>query len=98
MIYSNRLGGVFVLKNRTIFDPETEEERGVIVKNAYITSEKREQHAEPIYKEIRQFELPSKKHTPPIATDNPAEWMQKIAQRIEDKIEAYSLMLLIRTF
>lgn len=91
----NSFGRTFVLENRTIFDPETEEERGVIVENAYITSAKREQHAEPIYKEIRKFELPSKRHTTPIATDNPTELVQKISQRIDDKIEAYSLMLLI---
>lgn len=91
----NSFGRTFVLENRTIFDPETEEERGIIVENAYITSAKREQHAEPIYKEIRKFELPSKKLTTPIATGDPTELVQKISQRIDDKIEAYSLMLLI---
>ena len=91
----NSFGRTFILENRTIFDPETEEERGAIVENAYITSAKREQHAEPIYKEIRKFELPSKKNTTSIATDNPTELVQKISQRIDDKIEAYSLMLLI---
>lgn len=39
--------------------------------------------------------MPRKKHTTPIATDNPTELVQKISQRIDDKIEAYSLMLLI---
>lgn len=52
-------------------------------------------HAEPIYKEIRKFELPSKKLTTPIATGDPTELVQKIFQRIDDRIEAYSLMLLI---
>ena len=91
----NAFGRTFVLENRNIFDPETEEERSTIVENAYITSAKREQHAEPIYKEIRKFELPSKKHATPIATDNPAELVQRISQRIDDKVEAYSLLLLI---
>ena len=91
----NSFGRTFVLENRTIFDPETEEERGIIVENAYVPSAKREQHIDPLYKEIRKFELPSQKNTIPLATDEPLELVQKISQRIEDKIEAYSLMLLV---
>ena len=91
----NSFGRTFVFENRNIFDPETEEERNIIVENAYIPSTKREQHIEPMYKEIRKFELPSKKNTTPLSTDEPVELVQKISQRIDGKIEAYSLMLLI---
>ncbi len=91
----NSFGRTFVLENRTIFDPETEEDRRIIVENAYVASAKREQHIEPLYKEIRKFELPSQKNTTPLATNEPLELVQKISQRIEDKVEAYSLMLLV---
>lgn len=91
----NSFGRTFVLENRNIFDPETEDERRIIVENAYIISAKREQHIEPLYKEIRKFELPSKINTTAIATENPIELVEKISKRIEDKFEAYSLMLLI---
>lgn len=50
----NAFGSTLVFENSKIFDPETEEEKCVIVDNAYIPSAKREQHAEPIYKEIRK--------------------------------------------
>lgn len=91
----NSFGRTFVFENRSIFDPETEADRIKIVENAYIHSVKREQHIEPMYKEIRKFELPSKKSTTPLSTDNPIELVQKISQRIEDRNEAYSLILVI---
>lgn len=91
----NSFGRTFIFENRNIFDPETEEERGIIVQNAYVPSAKREQHIEPMYKEIRKFELPSKKNTTPLATNEPSELIHKISQRIDGKIETYSLMLLI---
>jgi len=91
----NSFGRTFVFENRNIFDPETEEERSIIVENAYVPSAKREQHIEPLYKEIRKYELPSKESATPLATDDPIELMRKMSQRIDDKIEAYSLMLVI---
>lgn len=91
----NSFGRTFVFENRNILDPETEEERSIIVKNAYVPSAKREQHVEPIYKEIRKFELPSKKSSTSLATSEPIELVQKITQRIDEKIEAYSMFLLI---
>ena len=94
-LVENSFGRTFVFENRRILDPETEEERAIIVENAYIPSAKREQHIEPMYKEIRKFELPSKKNTTPLATGNPAELVQKISLRIDEKAEEYSLMLLI---
>ena len=91
----NAFGRTLVFENSKVFDPETEEDRYVIVDNAYIPSAKREQHAEPIYKEIRKFEFPSKKNSIPLATENPKELADGISTRIEGKIEAYSLMLII---
>ncbi len=91
----NTFGRTFIFENRKIFDPETEEERGIIVENAYVPSAKREQHIEPIYREIRKFELPSKKNTTPLATSEPIELIQKISQRVDQKDEAYSLLLVV---
>lgn len=91
----NSFGRTFILENRNIFDPETEDDRGIIVENAYVPSAKREQHIEPIYKEIRKFELPSKKNSTPLATSEPTELVEKISQRIDHKSEAYSLLLLV---
>lgn len=93
----NSFGRTFIFENRNIFDPETEEDRLLIVENAYISSAKREQHIEPIYKEIRKFELPSVKNTTPLATSNPKELVQTFTQRIDERNEAYSLILLIGT-
>lgn len=91
----NAFGRTLVFENSKVFDPETEEDRYVIVDNAYIPSAKREQHAEPIYKEIRKFEFPSKKNSIQLATENPKELADGISTRIEGKVEAYSLMLII---
>lgn len=91
----NPFGRTFIFENRRIFDPETEDDRRVIVANAYVPSAKREQHIEPIYKEIRKFEIPSPKATTPLATKDPIGLVQKLSQRIDDKNEVYSLLLLI---
>jgi len=93
----NSFGRTFIFENRSVFDPKTEEHRRVIVENAYITSAKREQHTEPMYKEIRKYELPSKKNSIPLATENPEELKTRISQRVKDKVEEYSLMLLVGT-
>ena len=91
----NAFGRTLVFENSKIFDPETEEERYVIVDNAYIPSAKREQHAEPIYKQIRKFETPSKKNSIQLPTIDPKDLAHGISSRIENKNEAYSLMLII---
>lgn len=91
----NSFGRTFVFEYRNIFDPESEKDRNNIVENAYVPSAKREQHMEPMYKEIRKFELPSKKNSTPLATSEPSELAQKISKRLYDKVDAYSLMLLI---
>ncbi len=91
----NSFGRTFVFEYRNIFDPESEEDRNTIVENAYVPSAKREQHMEPMYKEIRKFELPSKKNSTSLATSEPSELAQRISQRLYDKVDAYSLMLLI---
>ena len=91
----NTFGRTFIFENRTIFDPKTEKDMGLIVENAYVPSAKREQHIEPIYREIKKFELPSMNNSVLLSTNEPVEMVQKMSQRIEDKNEAYSLMLLI---
>ena len=91
----NSFGRTFIFENRTIFDPETESDRKIVVENAYITSAKREQHIEPMYKEIRKFEVPSIGNTTPLATEAPTELVQRLSMRVEQKNEAYSLFLII---
>lgn len=91
----NSFGRTFIFENRTVFDPKTEKDMGLIVENAYVPSAKREQHIEPIYREIKKFELPSMNNSILISTNEPVEMIQKMSQRINDRNEAYSLMLLI---
>ena len=91
----NSFGRTIVFENRTIFDPESEEDRTEIVKNAYIPSHKREQHIEPIYKEIKRFDLSRQDTMIQLDTDNPNELITKLSERIINKQDAYSLMLLI---
>ena len=91
----NSFGRTFVFENRAIFDPETEAERATIVKNAYVSSPKREQHADPIFKEIKRFELPSQKNATFLPTDKPNDLIEKLSEKILNNQDAYSLMLLI---
>ena len=91
----NSFGRTFIFENRNIFDPETEEDRKLVVENAYITSAKREQHIEPMYREIRKYEIPNINETTSLATETPTELVQKISLRIDQKAEAYSLFLLV---
>ena len=91
----NEFGRLFVFHNRKIFDPETENERRIIVKNAYVKTAKREQHAEPIYKEIKKFAIPGMENVTMVASDNPVEIVSSLATRINEHHEEYSLMLLI---
>jgi len=91
----NSFGRTLVFENRAIFDPETEHDRTIIVRNAYISSPRREQHAEPMYKEIRQFESPSQKNSTMLSTEEPGELVGKLSEKIKRNQEAYSLLLLI---
>lgn len=77
----NSFGRTLVFENRSIFDPETEQDRTVIVKNAYIPSPKREQHIEPIYKEIKRFDLPSRKNSTALSTETPVELVDKLSEK-----------------
>lgn len=90
----NSFGSTLVFENRNIFDPETEADRKLIVKNAYITSAKREQHMDPIYKEIKRFELPNQVSNL-LQTNKPDGLIEKLSEKVINKQEAYSLMLLI---
>ena len=94
-IEQNAFGRTLIFENDKVFDPISEEDKCSIVNNAYVPSARREQHAEPIYKAIRKFELPSQKNATPLATENPQELADRISDRIGGKIESYSLMLLI---
>jgi len=91
----NSFGRILVLENRAIFDPETEEDRAAIVENAYIASPKREQHVDPIYKEIKRFELPSQRNTTDLSTEQPEELIEMLSEKVLNNQNAYSLMLLI---
>ena len=94
-VEQNAFGRTLVFENSNIFDPQSEEDRHSIINNAYVPSAKREQHAEPIYKEIRKFELPSYSNAVPLATSNPQELAERMTDRIDGKNDAYSLMLII---
>lgn len=91
----NAFGRTLVFENRHIFDPETEEDRSLIVENAYIASAKRDQHADPIYKEIKRFALPLTRETTALSTETPDSLADKLSERIIQKRSAYSLILLI---
>lgn len=91
----NSFGRTLVFDYRNIFDPETEEDRTLIVRNAYIASAKREQHIEPMYREILRYSTPSNAAATTIATEAPAEFVNKLSERIIKKNDAYSLMILI---
>ena len=91
----NAFGRILVFENRGIFDPNTESERKTIVENAYISSAKREQHMDPIYKEIKRFAFPSTDNYTQIATDEPNELVERIKENIMENAQEYSLMLII---
>lgn len=91
----NSFGRILVFENRGIFDPSTENERQTIVQNAYIPSAKREQHMDPIYKEIKKFELPSSENLTRIATEEPRELVDRLRKNIIDNEKEYSLMLIV---
>ena len=91
----NEFGRTLVFENSKIFGPETEQERCDIVDNAYVPSARREQHADPMYKEIRKFEFPRKNISTALPTDDPKDLVNSISTRIDNKKEAYSLMLIV---
>ena len=91
----NAFGRILVFENRGIFDPNTEDERESIVENAYITSVKREQHMDPIYKEIKKFEFPASDELIKISTDEPSELVESLKRKVIDREDEYSLMLVV---
>ena len=91
----NAFGRILVFENRGIFDPNTENERKTIVENAYISSAKREQHMDPIYKEIKRFTFPSTDSYTQISTDEPSELVERIKENIIRNAQEYSLMLIV---
>lgn len=91
----NAFGRILVFENRGIFDPNNEDERKTIVENAYISSAKREQHMDPIYKEIKRFAFPSTDSYTQIATEEPSELVERIKENIIGNAQEYSLMLIV---
>ena len=94
-LVENTYGRTLVFENRNIFDPETEEDRVEIVRNAYISSAKREQHIEPMFREIKKIKLPSEINSTLVATENPKEIVDKIEKHVNTNENSYSLLLLI---
>lgn len=94
-LVENTYGRTLVFENRNIFDPQIEEDRIEIVKNAYITSSKREQHMEPMYREIKKIKLPSEINSTLISTDDPVEILDKLNKRVNMNGNSYSLFLVI---
>lgn len=92
---SNDFGNALVSDYKNIFDPETEHDRLNIVKNAYVHSSKREQHIEPIYKEIKKIKVPSLNDSTLLSTDNPKELISKVDIHISDKACQCPLILII---
>lgn len=91
----NAFGRILVFENRGIFDPNTENERKNIVENAYIPSAKREQHMDPLYKEIKRFAFPVTDTYTQISTDEPNELVEHIKENIIGNSREYSLMLIV---
>lgn len=94
-LIENAYGRTLVFENGNIFDPKTEEDRTEIVKNAYVSSAKKEQHTEPLYKEIKKFILPSEVNSTHISTEIPDAVVDKISKHLECKSNNYSLMIFI---
>ena len=92
----NAYGRNLIFENHHIFDPDTEEDRKLIVQNAYVKSPKRDQHVEPIYKELRKMSSPSRINSVLIGTDDSKEIVEKLNQTSLDRTKIVnSLMLLI---
>lgn len=94
-LVENSFGRTLIFENRQIFDPQSEEDLKEIVNNVYIPSKKREQHIEPLYKEIRRYEPMSKKNSIPISTENPTELIDKFEERVKNKNKLYSMLLIV---
>lgn len=92
---SNDFGNALVSDYKNIFDPETENDRLNIVRNAYVHSVKREQHIEPIYKEIKKIKVPSLNDSTLLSTDNPKELITNVDKHITDKAKQCPLILII---
>lgn len=95
-LVENTYGRTLVFENRGIFDPQSEIDKIEIVKNAYVPSSKREQHVDPIFREIKKIKLPSEINSTLISTDDPREVASKIKKHIiTPDSNDYSLLLLI---
>lgn len=94
-LVENSFGRILVFDNLNIFNPQTENDRKEIVCNAYISSEKREQHIQPMYKEFKKLRLPSTLQSTTIATAKPNELINKLNENINGQEIPNSLMLLI---
>ncbi|HOJ45026.1 MAG TPA: type I restriction endonuclease [Bacilli bacterium] len=91
----NTYGRTLVFENHNIFDPQTEKDREEIVDNAYITSAKREQHIDPIYKELKKFGGSLWNFGNDISTQNPDEISSAIQKKVIERNDNYSLILIV---
>ncbi len=92
----NSYGRTLIFENRHVFDPETEEDKKIIVTNAYVKSEKREQHVEPIYSELKKMTYHLDINSTLIDTSTSTELVNKLHETSLNKERIInSLMLLI---
>lgn len=91
----NSFGSALVSRYRNIFDPQNEQDKTEIVKNAYVHSKRREQHIEPIYREIKNIQHSSLKDASLISTNKPHELAINIKTFIDEKDRQFPLLLLI---
>jgi len=78
----NSFGAKIALEYRHLFNPASRAERAYIVKNAYVSSKRREQYAEPIDKFIRAAAPPSVSDTKILQdTGDPEEIIKTLRKR-----------------
>lgn len=79
LVGENSFGANLSIEYKFLYNPETEEEKKEIVKNAYVPSHKRESHIRPIEKLIRKVRTPSSTIAHPIEdTSKPDELINTI--------------------
>lgn len=92
---SNSFGETLAFDYQTIFTPDKEQDKINVVKNAYVSVKKREQHASPIYKIIKRDIGYANKEIPLLSTDSPNELLNNLTTNKIESIQTKSLILLI---
>ena len=88
----NSFGNTLALEYRNLFNPESKEERRIIVENAYVTSTRRLRHIDPIDKIIRAAKPPSITDAHHISSSEPDELLNTLNSKV--KLQ-HQLLLLI---